>query len=254
MKKKCTALLIALVLFTPGVLFATTPCKLVVYCGITMVKPMVALSKEFENQTGCKVQFVKGGSGKLLKLLLKNKNGDLYLPGSDSYVKKMETEHPGLVTAKAPVGYNQAAIFVKKGNPKGVPADLSALANEGFRTIIGSAERGSIGKETKKILTKFGNYDVVTRKATVTSHSQSLVNAIKADKADVSINWYAVSTWKENSKDVDALRISEAFAAKKKLVLTVLTDSQHPEQAKAFLDLVASEKGHAVFKQYGLAD
>lgn len=254
MKKKFMAVLISIAFFTPGVLMADTPCKLVVYCGITMLKPMVELSKEFEKDTGCKVQFVKGGSGKLLKLLLKNKNGDLYLPGSDSYVKKMETEHPGLVTAKAPVGYNQAAIFVKKGNPKGVPSDLSALTNKDFRSIIGSAEHGSIGKETKKILTKFGNYDQVNQKATITSHSHSLVNAVKAGKADVSINWYAVSTWQENSNDVEALRIDEAFAAKKRLVLTVLNDSKNPDKAKAFMDLVASAKGHTVFKHYGLGD
>lgn len=215
---------------------------------------MVEISTDFEKSTGCKVQFVKGGSGKLMALLLDNKNGDLFLPGSDSYVKKLETDHPGLVVEKSEVGYNQAAIFVKKGNPKGVPAELSALTDERFKVIIGSAERGSIGKETQKILANYGNYDQVKERATITLHSQSLVNAIKADKADVSINWYAVSTWQENSQFVDGLRIDETFAQKNKLVLTVLKDSKNPEQAKAFLEAAASEKGHGIFKKYGLAD
>ena len=255
MLKKITCSIVFLFIVMPSLLWAAdTPCKLVIYCGITMVKPMVEISKEFEKNTGCKVQFVKGGSGKLMDLLLKNKNGDLFLPGSDSYVKKIEADHPGLVVEKSEVGYNQAAIFVKKGNPKGISADLSALTDERFKVIIGSAERGSIGKETKKILMNYGNFDQVEAQATITLHSQSLVNAIKADKADVSINWYAVSTWQENEKYVDGLRIDEAYAKKKKLVLAVLKDSKNLEQAKAFLAAAASEKGHSIFKKFGLAD
>ncbi|MGD9824145.1 extracellular solute-binding protein [Desulfobacter sp.] len=254
MIKNLTCSLIAFFVFLPTFVCADTPCKLVIYCGITMVKPMVEISKEFEKETGCQVQFVKGGSGKLLSLLLENKNGDLFLPGEDSYIQKLESEHPGSIVDKSQVGYNQAAILVKKGNPKKIPATLSALTDDRFKVIIGSAERGSIGKETKKILTNYGNFDQVMKKATVTLHSQSLVNAIKADKADVSINWYAVSTWQENVDYVDGLRIDEKFAPKKKLILAVLTGSKNPDQAKAFLALTTSEKGHAFFKEYGLSD
>lgn len=254
MIKKLTCSLIAFFVFLPTLVLADTPCKLVIYCGITMVKPMVEISKEFEKDTGCQVQFVKGGSGKLLSLLLEHKNGDLFLPGSDSYIQKLESEYPGAIVDKSQVGYNQAAILVKKGNPKKIPAELSALTDDRFAVIIGSAERGSIGKETKKILTNYGNFDQVIKKATITLNSQSLVNAIKADKADVSINWYAVSTWQENVDHVDGLRINEEFAKKNKLILAVLTDSKNPDQAKAFLALAASEKGYAFFKKYGLAD
>lgn len=255
MIKKITCSIVFLFVLMPSLLWAAeNACKLVIYCGITMVKPMVEISKDFEKNTGCKVQFVKGGSGKLMALLLKNKNGDLFLPGSDSYVKRLETDNPGLVVEKSEVGYNQAAIFVKKGNPKGVPSELSALTDDRFKVIIGSAERGSIGKETKKILSNYGNFDQVKKRATLALHSQSLVNAIKSDKADVSINWYAVSTWQENMKFVDGLRIDESFAPKKELVLTVLKDSKNPAQAKAFLATAASKKGHSIFKKYGLAD
>ncbi len=252
MKIRMMCLVVLILFAVPVSGFSESQKKLVIYCGITMLNPMVDLSKDFGKKHGCKVQFVKGGSGKLLKLLLKNKNGDLFLPGSDSYIKNMGTEHPGLVTAKAHVGYNQAAIFVKKGNPKGIAADLNALGNGQYRVIIGSHEKGSIGKETKKILSKHGTFDQVREKATIALNSQSLVNAIKADKADVSINWFAVSTWPQYKDHVDALKISSEFASKKKLVLAVLQNSQSPDLAKAFLNFASSEKGNATFRKYGL--
>nr|WP_320013999.1 molybdate ABC transporter substrate-binding protein [uncultured Desulfobacter sp.] len=250
--KKIMATVISTFVFFAVSAFAQTPEKMIVYCGITMLKPMVEISKIFEKTHDCRVAFVKGGSGKLLNLLLKNKNGDLFLPGSDSYITKIDTEHKGLVTASAHVGFNKAALFVKKGNPKNLTSDLNNLLSKDYTVIIGSPEKGSIGKETKKILTKKGIYEDVKNRAVVTLHSQSLVNALKTDKADVTINWFAVSTWPENSNEVEALPIDDQYAKKKKLVLAVLKDSKNPDLATAFLNFASSEKGKAVFQKYGL--
>ncbi len=252
MKKKVMVMVISVLFFVSASAFAQASEKLIVYCGITMLKPMVEISKIFEKDHNCSVNFVKGGSGKLLQLLLKNKNGDLFLPGSDSYIKKMEAEHKGLVTASAHVGFNKAALFVKKGNPKKITSDLNNLLSQDCNVIIGSAEKGSIGKETKKILTEKGIYDDVKAKAVVTLHSQSLVNALKTGKADVAINWFAVSTWPENSDAVETLPIDEQFAKKKKLLLAVLKDSKNPELALTFLNFVSSETGKFIFQKHGL--
>lgn len=252
MKKRALLMVLSAFFFIATSASAQAPEKLVVYCGITMLKPMVEISKIFEKDHECRVIFIKGGSGKLLNLLLKNKNGDLFLPGSNSYIKKMDAEQKGLVTASAHVGYNKAAIFVKKGNPKAFVPDLNNLLRTDYNVIIGSSEKGSIGKETKKILTRKGIYDDVKAKAVVTMNSQSLVNAVKGGKADVAINWFAVSTWPENSDDVEALSIDEQFAQKKKLVLATLKDSKNPNLATAFLRLASSEKGKSIFQRYGL--
>lgn len=241
-------------IFFSGYAYSKPPKKMIVYCGVTMSKPMTELAKAFEKENGCRIRFVNGGSGKLLKLLLKNKNGDLYLPGSDSYIKKIDTEYPGLITSKASVGYNKAALFVRKGNPKKIPADLNALQDENIKVLIGSPEKGSIGKETKKILINHGSWEKVKAKVNFTEHSKSLVSGLKSGKIDLTINWFAASTWAENRMHVEPLDIDEAYAKKKKLVLTVLSDSKHPKLAKAFLDFVSSSHGKAVFKVYGLGE
>lgn len=252
--KKIALFALVLVLSTSCFGVAGEQNKINIYCGITMLKPMVEIAKIIEKKNGCKINFAKGGSGKLMKGLLKNKNGDLFLPGSDSYIMTLEKENPGLVVNKGHVGYNKAAIFVKKGNPKNISNDLNNLLSEEFRVIIGSAEKGSIGKETKKILTKKGIYDDVVKKSKVTLDSSSLLNAIKADKADTTINWYAVSTWPENSNIVEAIAIDEQYAKKKKLVLALLKDSKNPELAQEFLNYAVSAEGKEIFSKYGLGE
>ena len=59
--------------------------ELVFYIGITMVKPVDVLAKEFEKENNCKIKILQGGSQDLYNSIKSSKIGDLYLPGSTSY-------------------------------------------------------------------------------------------------------------------------------------------------------------------------
>lgn len=88
MKFKCATWVIILALFIPASVFSQTSKPLIVYTGMTMVKPMSELANEFEKSNNCKIRLVKGPTGKLLDMILKNKNEDLFLPGSESVFQK----------------------------------------------------------------------------------------------------------------------------------------------------------------------
>ena len=232
--------------------FAGTNGRLKIYCGITMMQAMGEIAKIVEAEYNCpRIKFVRGGSGDLKRQLLENQDGDLYLPGCESYIDKLKSEHPGFVLEHAHVGFNQAAIFVKKSNPKGIKPELNSLLNPDYKIIIGDTSQGSIGIETKKVLTKKGIYQQVLGRAITTLHSKTLTAAIKTGEADVTINWFAVSTWPENVKFLDAFLIDKKYATPEKLVLTVLKTATMQYLANKFLAYAASEKGKAIFKKYG---
>jgi molybdate transport system substrate-binding protein len=225
--------------------------NLLIYCGITMIRPMAEIAKIFEKKHDCKVVITKGGSGNLLKSIKTNMVGDLYLPGSETYIK--EAVSSGLVAETAHVGFNKAAMMTLKGNPLNIPEDLSSLANSSYYVVIGNPKSGSIGRETKNILKKYGNFDQVIKNARqMTTDSKDLIRVIKDKEADLVINWFATSTWPENKDFVDVLPIDEKYAAKKKLVLGVLTVSKHHDLAKEFLDFAASDAGRKIFNKFGL--
>ena len=227
--------------------------ELLVYCGITMFKPMSDIAKVIEQQEGCKIIITKGGSGNLLESIRINKVGDLYLPGADSYIKTCLAE--GVVTETVHVGYNKAAMMVQKGNPKGIIADLDNLASKEYYVVIGNPQSGSIGRETTKILKQKGILAEVQRNArALTTDSKDLILVLKRKEADLVVNWYATSTWPENSPYVDVLPISEKYACKKRLVLGLLSTSKHPGIARKFMEYAASEEGRELFKKYGLYD
>jgi molybdate transport system substrate-binding protein len=250
------ALALAAVLASTGCARAPAEPKrkeLLIYCGITMIRPMSEIARVIEAQHDCRIIITKGGSGELLDSIRTNGVGDLYLPGSDSYIKTCLEE--GLVTETVHVGFNKAAMMVQKGNPKAVPADLSVLADPQYYVVIGNPDSGSIGRETARLLEKRGILDPVMDNARrLTTDSKDLVQVLKTGEADVVVNWYATSTWPENEPYVDVLPIDEQYASKKKLVLGLLSSAQYPEIAKAFMAYAASEQGHAIFRKHGLYD
>jgi molybdate transport system substrate-binding protein len=65
------------------------------------------------------------------------------------------------------------------------------------------------------------------------------------------VNWFAISTWEENSPYIDSISIDERLATKKRLVLGLLTTSKYPDIANKFIDYAASEEGRKIFDRYG---
>ena len=224
--------------------------ELLIYCGITMEKPISEIAQIIEKQEDCKIFIVIGGSENLYKSFLINEVGDLYISGSESYIEKGIAYNYIIDTVF--VGINKAAMMVKKGNPKNINNCLSSLANTDYKVVIGNPNSGSIGKETKKILDKKNIFNKVSDNTIYyTTDSKDLILALKNNEADLIINWYASSTWDENKSHVDVLYIDKKFAAEKKLFLGLLKYSKYPNISKSFINYASSPEGKAIFKKYG---
>jgi molybdate transport system substrate-binding protein len=217
-----------------------------------MVKPMVEMAKIIEKKHNCEIQIIQGGSKDLYQSLSFSKKGDLYLPGSESYRK--ENLKDGYLLDSKYIGYNQAAIFVQKGNPKRIKV-LDSLLDESVTTILCNPKSGSIGKMTKKLLTNYDGedffYDAFDVAIEIGTDSRNLNKALIDKKVDMTINWRATAFWDENKDHIDIVQVQEKYAPKKKLVLNLLKFSKHPEIAKDFMEYAASKEGQEIMKRYG---
>ncbi len=145
--------------------------------------------------------------------------------------------------------------MVQKGNPKNITADLNNLIKKDLLVVLGNPDSGSIGKETKKILSSKGIFDEAMQNVSIlTTDSKKLFQVLKEKQADLVINWFAISTWEGQKEFVTAIPINEEFAKKKKLVIGLLKSSKFPTIAKDFMEFAESAKGKAIFKKYGLGE
>jgi molybdate transport system substrate-binding protein len=217
-----------------------------------MVKPMKKIAYIIEKKYDCKIRIVQGASQDLYDALKLSKRGDLYLPVSSSYRKKFL--HEGYLLDGVYIGINEAAIFVQKNNPLHIKS-LDDFRNTHLNIILANSQNSSIGKNTKKILEKFGGikfFDSVFDSATEIGVDSADINkALKLKNADIAINWRASAFFKENKPYISIINIDEKYAPSKKLVLNLLSFSKYPIISKAFMKYAKSKDGEKIMKQYG---
>lgn len=240
--------------------FIITSCKtkqaeekkeLLIYCGITMIRPMTEIKQIIEKQENCHIEIMKGGSGNLLNAIEQNGVGDLYLPGSESYI--YTALQKGMIKDTATVGHNKLALIIQKGNPSNIKPEIQSLSSKDYYVVIGNPNSGSVGKATKKLLLTEGIFEEVEQNAIrFTTDSKDLSMAIINNEADIIINWYATYTWDRNRDYMDILDIPSLENTKNKLVLAQLNSSQHPKIAQKIMAYAISPEGQAIFKKHGL--
>lgn len=228
---------------------------LILYCGITMVKPITEIAHIIEKKFNCKINISQGGSQDLYDALKYSQKGDLYLPGSNSYREKNLKD--GYLLEGVEIGYNQAAIIVPKNNPKDI-LSVDNFIKEEFASILANTQSGSIGRMTKQILIKAKGesfyqhaYD---NAAQIGSDSRNLNYALINKEADMTINWKATALWEENRDYLDVVPLDESISPKKKLVINLLSFSQHPHIAKELMHFAQSKEGQKIMKKYGFFD
>lgn len=227
--------------------------ELLVYCGITMVKPITEIARMVEKKENIRITISQGGSEDLYQSAKKSRLGDLYLSGEPSYRTKYL--HEGLLGEYVTVGYNQLALLVAKGNPRKVRGDLRELLRKDLMVIIGNAESGSVGHATRTLLEKKKLYrTVVDRAAFLAPDSRSLNNALKKGEADLALNWRATGFFPDNINQLDVVDLDTKTARPEPLMLTLLTFSRQKELARRFMDFAVSPQGQAVFRAYGFHD
>ncbi len=231
---------------------ATQKPTLLIYCGITMVKPIKEMAKEIEKICNCDIKISQGGSKDLYEALKYSRIGDLYLPGARAY--RENNLKDGILLDAVKIGYNQAAIFVPKGNPAKIK-NLDDFTDEKLSTILCNPSSGSIGKMSKKILTKYKNedffYKAFDNAIQIGTDSRSLNRALIEKRADVTINWKATAKWDENAKYIDVIEVDEKYAPKQELILSLLSFSKNKKIAKMFMDYASSKKGQEIMKKHG---
>ena len=248
-----TIVLTVVLLCSAGAWAQAAKPEMLLYCGITMVRPMTEIAQLFEKRENVRIAIAQGGSEDLYQSAKKSGVGDWYLPGEPSYRDKHLAE--GLFGDQVTVGHNQMAMMVLKGNPKKVKADLHELLREDLAVVIGSPERGAIGLETQQILKQAGLFDKVVRgAAALAPDSRSLNLMLKRGEADVIVNFRATAYFPDNAAHMEALDLDPRIAKPQPLWLSLTTVAKNPRVARRFMQYAAGPEGQAIFRKYGFLD
>lgn len=221
--------------------------SITVYCAAGIKPAIEKIAREYHSQYGIQIHLQYGGSGTLLANLMIARQGDLYLAADESYIEKAVKK--GLLNEIQPLAYIQPVIAFAKGNPLKINK-VADLKRHDIKLAIANPEAASIGKVTKTMLLKNGDWEEVFRNVTTTKPTvNEVANDIKIGTIDIGIIWDAVARQYES---IEYIKVPEWKNHQQQVTIGVLKTSKAPEEALKFMRyLSANNKGLQVFKNQG---
>lgn len=222
---------------------------LLFFCAAGVKPPVLAAAQQYEKEYGVSVQLQYGGSGTLLSNMQIARAGDLYLAADSSYTDIALEK--GLVRERLPLAYMHPVIAVPKGNPKNIQS-VADLLRKDVRVSLGNPDAASIGKQTKSILTRTGQWKDVCRH--VTDHGvfkptvPEVANDIKIGAADAGIIWDATAN---QYPELEAIGILAFKKEMRTITVGVVANTKKPREALRFARYLNSTTGNAVFRDHG---
>lgn len=139
---------------------------------------------------------------------------------------------------------NRLQIAVRPGNPEGIRG-FADLTRPGLTTVV-CAPQVPCGAATTRIEESTG---VVLTPVSEEPDVRSVLSKVASGEADAGLVY--VTDVASAGDEVDGVDVPEADTARNGYSITTIAGAEHPETAAAFVDLVRSAEGAAVFEAAG---
>lgn len=230
--------------------------SLTVFAAASLTDAFGELGEEFKGQTGAEITFNFAGSSVLATQIQQGAPADVFAAADEVQMENVASEDLLAGDAETFVE-NREVVVVPGDNPAGIEefGDLSkpdvrlvlALdevpAAEYALEILGNAsEDEEYGPEFEEAV--LGN--IVSREEDV----RAAVNRVVIGDADATFG-YASDVTPDIRDEVEVVEVPEDLQVVPTYQIAVLENSEDPELARAWVDLVLSEEGQQIFEDWG---
>lgn len=205
---------------------------LLVYCAAGVRIPVEAAAKAYENSTGAKVEIQYGASQTLLANIEVSKQGDLYIPGDESYLAIASQK--GLSSESIPVAHMKPVLAVRKGNSKAIRS-LDDLLRKDVSVIQAMPDATAVGRSMRAELEASARWEPLAKKTLAFKPTvNDVANDLKIGTADAGFVWDAMVA---QNADLEAVQTFERVS---KVSASILSTSKQPTAALRFARYLAS--------------
>jgi molybdate transport system substrate-binding protein len=203
-----------------------------------------------ERNPRVKVELAYKGSGYFLADVEASREGDLYMPGEEFYLR--QADRRGFIRDYNPesdvAAYFVTVILTPAGNPKGIHK-VADFAKPGVRVGLGDPQACAVGEWHRRIFKQAGIYEQVKKNAVMNAQCiPEIGNACKLGAIDGSIVWAATAVL--YLRDAEIIPMEEKYRGLIPLPVGVLTFSKHPKLAGKLKNFILSEEAQKMFHKH----
>jgi molybdate transport system substrate-binding protein len=220
---------------------AQSPSEIKVFAAASLTAAFTKIGEDFTAANGgTKVTFNFAGSQALATQIQQGAPADVFASADIPNMDKVKD----LVGTPQNFASNQLQIVVEKGNPKGVKG-LEDLANPDLKVVLAAPEVPA-GRYAAEAL---GKADVTVKPVSQEDNVKAVVNKVALGEADAGIVYVTDVT--AGGDKVEGVDIPEDLNVLATYPIATVKASKAQDKAQAFMDLVLSDQGQQVLKQYG---
>jgi molybdate transport system substrate-binding protein len=212
-----------------------------VFAAASLTAAFTKIGEDFTAANGgTKVTFNFAGSQALATQIQQGAPADVFASADIPNMDKVKD----LVGTPQDFASNLLQIVVEKGNPKGVKG-LDDLANPDLKVVLAAPDVPA-GRYAAQILGKAG---VTVKPVSEEDNVKAVVTKVSLGEADAGIVYVTdVTAGGDKVEGVDIPQDQNVLAT---YPIATVKASKNADKAQAFMDLVLSDQGQQVLKQYG---
>jgi molybdate transport system substrate-binding protein len=220
---------------------AQSPSEIKVFAAASLTAAFTELGQQYRAANGgTKVTYNFAGSQALATQIQQGAPADVFASADIPNMDKVND----VVGTPQNFASNQLQIVVEMGNPKGVKG-LEDLANPDLKVVLAAPEVPA-GKYAQQALEKA---DVTVKPVSQEDNVKAVVNKVALGEADAGIVYVTDVT--AGGDKVEGVDIPEDLNVLATYPIATVKASKAQDKAQAFMDLVLSDQGQQVLKQYG---
>lgn len=205
-----------------------------------------SFEKEHENSV---VTFNFGSSGKLVQQIEQGAPSDVFLSASKRDMDKLEEGQLLLDGTRVNFTENELVLITNKDESLTMESfediDPSAIAH----IAIGEPESVPVGRYTKEVLENIGLWEPLQDKMVLGSDVRQVLTHVEMGNADLGV------VYASDAKISDKVKVLATANAEWHGPIVypgaVISETKHPEEAKAFLAFLTGDEGKEILKKYG---
>jgi molybdate transport system substrate-binding protein len=220
---------------------AQSPAELKVFGAASLTAAFTELGQQYTAANGgTKVTFNFAGSQALATQIQQGAPADVFASADIPNMGKVKD----LVGTPQNFASNLLQIVVEKGNPKGVKG-LDDLANPDLKVVLAAPDVPA-GRYAQQALEKA---DVTVKPVSQEDNVKAVVTKVALGEADAGIVYVTDVT--AGGDKVEGVDIPQGLNVVATYPIATVKASKAQDKAQAFMDLVLSDQGQQVLKQYG---
>ncbi|HPT19807.1 MAG TPA: molybdate ABC transporter substrate-binding protein [Methanothrix sp.] len=254
---KCKILILLVLLACLSPAFAEEKRVLTVFCGAGLTGALSEIGGLYENTTNMSIEFNFDGVPAMRAQIEQGAYADVLVSANLKHMDALKSE--GFINNSTVEVFarNKVAIIVPNDNPANITG-LKDLAVPGVKILMGTkdlpagdyalqvldrlAADPEFGQEYKESVLS----NVVSQETTV----NRIVSKIALGEADAGFAFIS-DVSPEMIGKVTRISVPDKYNVIGDFPVGVLSQSEYPEEAQAFLDLMMSSDGQAILEKYG---